>query len=137
MENVENFKITEDLRQSPEYGKYMEKIGWTLRQAQGKQIFIRKLGLVSIVKIQRTKVILPMREVEKVLKDNRAILCKIEPAEGVRCEGLKAKGYKLSTWPLLGTKTLRVDLKPVNEEIFNSLKKDSRYILRKIYNLKL
>jgi lipid II:glycine glycyltransferase (peptidoglycan interpeptide bridge formation enzyme) len=54
------------------------------------------------------------------------MMVKIEPLAGN-----KPPGYHVSNWPLLGTKTLRVNLRPDKEEIFNSFKKDCRYILRK------
>ncbi len=148
MENPENFEITEDLRQSEEYGKYMESIGWESVRFQAAgfrfQIFIRKIGPVAIAKLQRTKGELPMGEIEKKLKEKRVMMIKIEPINitpypplklrGGTKEGdiLKSSGYRLSNWPLLGTKTLRVDLKPQEAEIFNSFKKDARYVLRKI-----
>ena len=142
MENAENYEIDQDLRQSREYGLYMERIGWKseLIQHSGSkiQVFLKKLGPLGIVKIQRTRGVLPLEKIEKYLKDNGAMLCKIEPSviKATSEQSLKSHGYKMSKWPLLGTKTLRVNLKPENEDIFNSLKKDSRYILRKIYNLK-
>ena len=59
------------------------------------------------------------------------MMCKIEPESG-RVEEYKKYGYRLSGWPLLGTKTLRIDLRPSEEKIFDSFKKDARYVLRKM-----
>lgn len=127
MENLENFEIVEDLRQSDEYGEYMESIGWKTMPFGKNQIFIRKLGPVSIAKLQRTKGRLLMEEMEDLAKANHVMMLKIEPLVGE-----KPVGYRLSNWPLLGTKTLRVDLRPGEKEIINSFKKDCRYILRKL-----
>jgi hypothetical protein len=126
MENSESFEIVEDLRQSREYGEYMESIGWKTVPVGKNQIFIRKLGPVSIAKLQRTRGSLPIKDIENVIKANRVMMVKIEPLVG---EG--PLGYRVSNWPLLGTKTLRVDLRPSQEKIFNSFKKDCRYILKK------
>ena len=72
METSKNFEVREDLRQSEEYGKYIERIGWKAIKIQDPgeanasrsrskiQIFIRKLGPVSIAKIQRVDLPLPL-----------------------------------------------------------------------------
>lgn len=115
---MENFEKVEDLRRSKEYGKYMEKIGWRVDGG----IFVRKLGPIAIAKIQRTN--LPINW-KKILKRNRVVMCKLEPLT-------RPVGWKQDNWPLLGTKTLRVDLGQSEKKIFDSFKKDCRYILRKI-----
>ncbi|TSC84186.1 MAG: Methicillin resistance protein [Microgenomates group bacterium Gr01-1014_16] len=114
MENLEN---VEDVRRSKEYGKYMEEIGWRVDGG----IFVRRLGPVAIAKIQRAE--LPTNW-EKILKRNRVIMCKLEPLT-------KLVGWKQDNWPLLGTKTLRVDLGQSESKLFNSFKKDCRYTIRK------
>jgi len=114
MENPENI---EDVRRSKEYGKYMERIGWGVDEG----IFVRRLGPVAIAKIQRID--LPMNW-EKILQRNRVVMCKLEPLT-------KPTGWKQDNWPLLGTKTLRVDLKLSEEKLLKSFKKDCRYSLRK------
>ncbi len=146
MENIKDFEISQDLRQSEEYGKYMEKINWEVIQILNSkhqilnnskiQIFFRKIGLFGIAKIQRTQGELPMGEVEKILERKRIFMIKIEPMESAKYEVLSAKGYKISGWPLLGTKTLRVNLRPPETEIFNSFKKDCRYTLRQVLSTK-
>jgi len=150
MENPESFEIEEDLRQSVEYGRYMEGIGWkTVKILNSKfeapnkhqvqnnkfQIFLRRLGPVCIAKLQRTKGEFPMEKIEIILKEYRVMMAKLEP-EGGRLEEYKKYKYRLSGWPLLGTKTLRVNLRPAEEEIFKSFKKDARYELRKIESRK-
>jgi hypothetical protein len=133
MENIKNFEIIEDLRQSHEYGKYMESIGWRVITIPNSkfQIFIRKIGPVGIAKLQRIKGVIPLGNIEKILIENNVMMIKIEPLGD-----MIPLGYRLSGWPLLGTKTLRVDLRPSEEEIFNSFKKDCRYCIRQAQRLK-
>ena len=140
MENIKNYQIAEDLRQSSEYSQYIESLGWKSMRIQegriGFQIFMRRLGPVGIAKIQRVNLPLPWQKIDAFLKENKIMMCKIEPLDDGSqslkfCDLLKKLGYKSSTWPLLGTKTLRVNLRPAENEIFNSFKKDCRYILRK------
>jgi hypothetical protein len=125
MENSESYQIVEDLRQSPEYGKYIEAIGWRVEKIGEERIFIRKLGPVSIMKLQRNKVNPDKNILNKLLKKYRVMMVKVEPLE------ISQPGFRLSNWPLLGTKTLRVNLRPSEEEIFNSFKKDNRYTIKK------
>lgn len=115
---MENIEEIEDLRQSPEYKKYMERIGWKVVSG----VFIRKLGPISIAKIQRTE--LP-KNLDKILDDNHVMMCKYEPNIGT------LTNFKQDNWPLLATKTLRVDLRLSETEIMNNFKKDARYTLRK------
>jgi len=139
MENTAGLEVKEDLRQSVEYGRYMERIGWKVTRIQSKQkiqIFIRKLGLVGIAKIQRVKLPLPWKKIEEVLRRERAFTCKLEPiippGSPFGHPGGDWKGFKQDGWPLLGTKTQRVNLRPSEKDIFESFKKDARYVLRKL-----
>jgi len=48
-----------DVRQSPEYARYLELLGWKIKKINSCQIFIRYLPLLgSIIKIQRPEKIL-------------------------------------------------------------------------------
>src|SRR3990170_942828 len=111
MESDALYQVTEDLRQSEEYGKYMEKIGWRVVRIGNINVFVRKLGPAAIVKIQRVNWPLPWEEIDELLKRERAFMCKLEPIN----TGEISPGFKLSNWPLLGTKTLRVNLRPGEE----------------------
>ncbi len=117
-----------DLRQSKEYGDYMKRIGWNveLYHVSGikYQVFVRRLGPIAIAKVQRTTAELP--GLDEILKKNRVMMCKVEPIAGV------PDGYKKDNWPLLASKTLRVDLRPSEEKIMGSFDKDTRYVLRKL-----
>jgi len=81
-----------------------------------------------------------MEEIEAILKKHHVMMCKIEPLENIQysmfnVQYFKKNYYRLSSWPLLGTKTLRVNLRPSEDKIFNSFKKDCRYVLRKMLNV--
>ncbi len=106
----------------------MESIGWKTLRVQPKiQIFIRKLGPVAIAKLQRTGEDFLLENIENILRENRVMMVRIEPMKDQR-----PPGYRVSNWPLLGTKTLRVDLKSKKINILSSFKKDARYIIRKL-----
>ena len=133
MESATDVEVREDIRQSEEYGRYMERIGWKTIQFNKSQIFIRRLGPVSVAKMQRGNLSLPWSGIDKVLRENRVMMCKIEPNAGAQTLVLSAHGYQQDNWPLLGTKTLRVDLSRPLGLIRQSFKKDARYCLRRVH----
>lgn len=142
MEDTKSFKVKEDVHQSPEYGKYMEKIGWITYKIEDPknriQIFIKKVWPGAIAKIQRVDLPIPWEAIHKILKKHRVFMCKIEPMNSdlrIMNSDLRKLGFRLDGWPLLGTKTLRVDLSPGEEVILNSFKKDARYCIRKCSEL--
>ncbi len=107
-----------DLRQSPAYARHIQRLGWIVENG----IFIRKLGIFgAIAKIQRTS--LP-KNWRGITKKYHVWMTKIEPESG-RVEELKKFGFRQDNWPMLASKTLRIDLDNIKP------KKDCRYILRK------
>lgn len=134
MENPAMAEVKTDLRQTSEYGDFLDKIGWTTVRVKNVQVFFRKLGPVSIAKIQRVSLPLPWEEISKELKERRVIMCKLEPREN-QPDGeigkIKKWGFKPDKWPLLGAKTLRVNLEKSEEKLMQSFKKDARYCLKK------
>jgi lipid II:glycine glycyltransferase (peptidoglycan interpeptide bridge formation enzyme) len=134
MENSQNTEIAEDLRQAEVYGKHMEDIGWKTVKIQGPrseiQVFIRKLGPVGIAKIQRVNLPLPWENVNEVLTKEKVMMCVAEPLSGDVKELLK-HGFRVNKEPMIGSKTSRISLKPEEEVILNSFKKDARYEIRK------
>lgn len=119
----------QDLRQSREYGEYIRKIDWIVEKVGGVNIFIRRLGWFgAIAKIQRVDVE-DWTEINHVLKRYRVWMLKYEP--------LGMPKFRQDSWPMLATKTLRIDLRPSQQKILESFQKDARYCIRKckMYNL--
>lgn len=128
MEDTANFEIIEDFRQSSEYGNYLKFLKWKVLKAGGINVFIKMLGPVGICKIQRHKGKIDEQRLNKILKENRVIRVIYEP----ETEGAVPPGTKINNEPLLGTKTLRANLKQSEKELFESFRKDCRYAIRKL-----
>lgn len=116
-----------DIRQSDNYAKYMESIGWTIEKLPGCNVFVRHLPIVpffSVMKVQRPLKI-DIDILRQVAKKHHAIIAKIEPVSEV--------SLKKDNWPLLPTKTriLETNLK------LEDLPKDTRYEIRKAEDLKV
>jgi len=123
-----------DIRQTPKYAKYLEKIGWKVEKAGKNYFFIKKIAIIgSVVKAQRPEEI-DIEAFTFIRKKHRVFQTIIEP----RRASLRGKpnilvkhGYKLSKSPYLPTKTLHLDLTKTTKELFAQLKKDARYSIRK------
>jgi hypothetical protein len=131
MEGATPVKV-KDLRQSEEYGNFMRKTGWKIVQSNGSNIFVKRLGPVGIAKIQRCEGNLNWQIIEKLFMTERIMMCIIEPADRP-----VNRGFKINKEPLLGTKTLRVDLCQPEGKIFQSFKKDARYCINRCTGLQL
>lgn len=108
-----------DLRQSKNYAKYMQSLGWIVENGA----FIKKLWFTSIIKIQRPKTI----NLEK-LKKYHPFLIKIEPDINFKFQILN---FKFDDWPLIPSKTIILNLSQI------SLNKDIRYEIRKASDLEI
>ncbi len=111
------------IRQSENYARYMESLGWIVEKAGATNVFVRKLpffSFFSVIKVQRFDEI-DTDVLKKIAKKYHPILTKLEP----RTQNLVPSGFRRDSWPLSPTKTLGLDLKNIN------LPKDTRYEIRK------
>lgn len=125
-----------DLRQSPEWGKYLEYLGWESVYLDSEvAVRIRRLGPLAVLKIQRPEVLDEhvLQEILELRKKYRGFLTKIEPVNLTNDQETLLKKYRFSldSWPLSVSKTIVVDLTPSEEEILARFSKDGRYCLRK------
>ena len=105
-----------DIRQSAAYARYISAIGWKVKRVGGVNVFVRPIG---IAKIQRADVPADFPKISGVW------MTKLEPLNSTQRSVLSAQGYRQDGWPLLASKTQRVDLNNIR------LKKDCRYCVRK------
>jgi len=124
-----------DIRQTPQYVNYLQKIGWKVERAKNINYFIKKIPLLgSVLKLQRP---------EKIRHKDIGVLCAryrvfqiiAEPKTESDAKYLTSIGFRLSKSPYLPTKTLQLDLTMGEEQLFTGLKKDARYALRKLQML--
>ena len=127
MENLTTSQIT-DLRQSAPYAKYIQSMGWKVVTVDNTQVFIRSLGILgAIAKIQRVGLPINFSKMKTALKKQRVWMTKLEPINFHPVP----QGFRQDKWPLLASKTLRIDLTPSLATIKNRFKKDARYSIRK------
>ncbi len=121
-----------DIRQSNNYGDYMQSLAWLVETAGGGKVFIRHLPLViyfSVIKVQRPTDI-DFEELNSIAKKHHALFVKIEPDINAKYKIADTK-FSSDNWPLLPTKTLILNL----DLDIKSSPKDTRYEIRKAESL--
>jgi lipid II:glycine glycyltransferase (peptidoglycan interpeptide bridge formation enzyme) len=120
-----------DIRQTPQYAKYLRKVGWAVEQKNGNYYFIKKLPLIgAVIKIQRPET-LRHKDIELLAKKYRAFQIIIEPKNILDAKHLRDLGFRLSRSPYLPTKTLHLNLTDSMIRIIESMKKDARTAVKK------
>lgn len=119
-----------DIRQSPDYARFMEEIGWQVERVGNIQVFIKKFPLIgSFIKIQRINPLIPFSEIEKLAKKHRAFQIIIEPNKVDK--NFEKHGYKPGKSPFSPSKTIIVDLKKDEEGIYKNFSKGKRWDIKK------
>jgi lipid II:glycine glycyltransferase (peptidoglycan interpeptide bridge formation enzyme) len=126
-----------DIRQTKAYAQYLAQIGWSVKKMGSNYYFIKKIPILgAFIKLQRPEKI-DFEALEKLQKNYRVFQIVIEPKNNSQIKELKSRGYKLSKSPYLPTKTLQINLKQSEKQIFSQFKKDARYSINKAKKLVL
>lgn len=123
-----------DLRQSPQWGKYLSQIGWTIENIKGRQVFIRPIPFFnrSLIKIQRQKNPLPLKDIDRIAKKYKAFFVLIEPNHQTYDENLfKSYGFKPSKMSMAHTSTIEIDLKKDGKSLRKSFSENARRNIKK------
>ena len=124
-----------DLRQTPEYAKYMSVIGWIVDRKNGVNYFIRKFPIIgSFVKIQRPEKI-DFGQINKIAKKYRAFQIIIEPVlgSGIGSEVPKSiirQSFKQSKSPFVPAKTIHIDLTKSESQLLEKMHYKTRYNIK-------
>lgn len=133
-----------DIRQTPNYALFMEKLGWKVERIYNVQckiynyFFIRQFPIIgSFIKILRTKEVITKKELV-FLKKYRPFKIQIVPDLSKTNKSInsinpeyKNLGFKLTKEPLTPTKTILIDLRPKLDKIFSYFTSEKRRAVRK------
>lgn len=126
-----------DIRQSERYASYMTYQGWIVKRIDGINYFIRKFPVIgAFLKIQRPQNI-DLTTIDILSRKYGVIQIILEPnlTTGFNPakyhDLLSTHGYKLKKSTYLPSKTLQINLKQSEDQIFNNFKKDARASIRK------
>jgi lipid II:glycine glycyltransferase (peptidoglycan interpeptide bridge formation enzyme) len=138
MDNLEDLKAMEDIRQTLGWSKYLESCGWITEKIGKTCVFIKRLPgtPLSMMKIQRFTEKLDFSDLKKLQKKYRTIYTVAEPMDDVFLldidkldERSKVSGWKLGKKPFLPTKTVMIDLKKSKKELWSDLSNNAKRIL--------
>lgn len=124
-----------DIRQSKDYANYIAKTNWKVEKIGKTYCYIKNIPILgAVIKVQRPEK-LNIDKIESLYKRYRTFQIIVEPIDASQADILQNRGYKLSNSPYLPTKTLLLDLTLSKQKLFNNLKKDAKYSLRKTKSL--
>lgn len=131
-----------EIQQSPLFAKYILSLGWIVEQIDKDYIYIKKLPFIgSICKIQRTKKLPPVRSFLTLCKRYYIHTIALEPDSSLSETAVTNWLAKLpssihvNTDYYLPTKTIRVNLRPSINKIFQSFTEAKRRAVRRAQNL--
>ena len=123
-----------DPRQSKQWGYFMSQIDWKIEFIKNRQIFIRRLPLFpySVIKFQRPKNPLPLKEIDKIAQKHQALFVNIDPHfEGFDEADLKKHGFMKSNMILSHTSTVLLDLTQTRIGLWKSFSENARRNIKK------
>jgi len=116
-----------DIRQTKEWAGYLRSSGWIVEKVSGIYVFIKKIPLspFSMMKIQRFPGKLNFKALKKIKKKNRVVYVVAEPKNEV------VEGWRVNKKPFLPTKTMVIDLRKSEKELWNDLSTNAKRILNR------
>jgi lipid II:glycine glycyltransferase (peptidoglycan interpeptide bridge formation enzyme) len=140
------FYKSPDLHQTPEYAKVMHGIGWMTIDEPGSQVFLRKLGPISVAKMQRPAAF-SLERLKEIRKEYRTLTLFVEPALTFTTknhqfsfphtyekknppewlESMRKIGLHMPVPSFAHSATSIVDIRPSTQNILQSFKQKTRY----------
>ena len=120
-----------DLRQTRQYAKFMESIGWIVERKDGVNYFVKKFPLIgSFIKIQRPKK-KDIDQICRIAKKYRAFQIVIEPKSTSHQSLITSHGFRPSRNPFVPAKTIRIDLTKLDMQLLKEMHYKTRYNIKK------
>lgn len=119
-----------DLRQTQNYSHYMQTIGWKVEKLSKNYIYLKKIPLLGcIAKLQRPLHALNPQQINNFCQKNKVAIFYLEP---LKESGIMnhASGFQKAKSCFLPSRTIHIVLMPSEKDIFNKLKKNTRYEIR-------
>ena len=98
-----------DLRQTKNYARYMELLGWDVEKILSVYIYIKKIPLFgSVIKVQRPHEYFPIRAIIHLAKEKKGRVAYIEPANSEFVGYFKSQFFHSSQLPAISAKSTNV-----------------------------
>jgi hypothetical protein len=129
-------------QQSSLYGEYIKRLGWNAVVVDGMYVFIRRFMILGgIAKIHRPEKLPDIKKLIPIFNQYAVRTLVIEPVSSQNQKQLDAwcrtlsRYVKINTSPYLPTKTIRVDITPDDQSIFNNFSEAKRRAVRRAVKL--
>ncbi len=129
-----------DSRQTAQWGKYLNSIGWDTYQVGKTHIYLKKLRFprVSFVKVQHPQGPIPFVDIDSIAQKNNALWTLIEPhIAGFSENDYKEYGYEKSTVFQTHSATIKIDLTQNTISLFRSFSENARRNIKKAQKEKI
>lgn len=125
--NKKNF----DLRQSDNYSKYMQLLGWETQKIANVYIYLRKFLFAKIMKIQRPENlgVKEIQLIESIAQKEKVFHIIIEPKSNTSAKLLVKNHYK-QTKPYVPSKTIQINLKKTDDQLLKEMSQKTRYNIK-------
>lgn len=133
MENTQINQII-DIRQSPQWGKYLEYLGWQKHQLNGGRfVYSRKAGPLTVAKFQRPTSLNAgqLKELDELAHKNIFAFVKLEPSPEQNVDELTQAQYKASASPLCPPSTIFINLANDIQTLTNKLSHSAKYSINR------
>jgi len=131
-----------EIQQSPLFVQYIKKLGWTTEKIGKYTIFIKSFFFMGAIgKLQRTTTLPSSTKIIALIKKHRIRLLVVEPDSKISSKTFSLwidhiKPYvRISTAHYLSTKTIRVNLSPLENDIFHNFSEAKRRAVRRARSL--
>ena len=130
--------IVMELQQSGLYAEYIKQLGWKIITLDNVNIFIKHIPLYgNLAKIQRPSIMPTISKLVKLLKHHRVKTLAMEPVQTLnqleysRWVTKVKLHVKINRYPFIPSKTIIVDLKSTEDEIFKRFSEAKRRAVRR------
>ena len=123
-----------DARQTQEWSKYLQSIGWNIEVVQGTYVFIHTIPFLkrSVIKVQHPLPTYPLNELEQIAQKYKALFVLIEPHCFLYDETpFIIHGYRKSYMRYAHTATIKIDLRKSEHELFSSFSENAKRNIKK------
>jgi len=127
-----------DFRQVKGWGEYLKTRGWLIDYVKAEesekklQVLIFQLGWWpwKMLKLQRNEIDPDFDDLARIKRKHRVIQTVIEPLKIQDVGRYTGAGYRRSKLPFLATKTVVIDLRQSEEELWKKLSENSKRLIK-------
>ncbi len=137
--------MSHDIRQSPDFANFMEKLNWKVDKIEKNYIYLKKFPLFGyFAKLPRINIPIPLAKINKYIKKNNIFILKISPnvfssdKQSLYLKNeLSKNGFIIEKNPFNPTTTIHIDLTKNETDLFNNLIQAKRRAIRKAVKNKI